>query len=75
MRLTGQKCAPNVAAMENAITPQQVRDAAFKARLTLTELLDKAGVSRSAFYMWERTNQPPKRPLTLAKLADAVGSV
>jgi transcriptional regulator with XRE-family HTH domain len=58
--------------MENAITPQQVRQAALDARLTLVDFLKRAGVSRSTFYTWERTNEPPKRPLTLAKLADAV---
>lgn len=61
-----------VAGMENAITPEKVREAAFNARLTLADFLKRAGVSRSTFYTWERTNQPPKRPLTLAKLADAV---
>ena len=61
--------------MSEAITPEQVRDAAFEARLTLADFLKRAGVSRSTFYTWERTKQPPKRPLTLAKLADAVQAV
>lgn len=61
--------------MENAITPQQVRQAALNARLTLADFLKRAGVSRSTFYTWERTNEPPRRPLTLAKLADAVEAV
>jgi transcriptional regulator with XRE-family HTH domain len=61
--------------MENAITPEQVRQAALHARLTLADFLNVAGVSRSTFYTWERTKQPPKRPLTLAKLADAVQAV
>lgn len=60
--------------MENAITPEQVREAAYNARVTLTEFLDRAGVSRSTFYSWERTGEPPRRKLTLAKLADAVTS-
>jgi len=61
--------------VSEAITPEQVRDAAFEARLTLADFLKRAGVSRSTFYTWERTKQPPKRPLTLAKLADAVQAV
>lgn len=60
--------------MENAITPEKVRHAALDARLTLTEFLDRADVSRSTFYTWERTGQAPKRPLTLARLADAVNA-
>jgi len=57
--------------MENAITPQQVEDAAVKARVPLYKFLANAGVSRPTFYRWKENSHKP-RALTLAKLADAV---
>jgi len=57
--------------MENTITPAHVEAAAVKARLPLTIFIRNAGVSPSAFYRW-RNEEHTLRPLTLAKLADAV---
>ncbi len=60
--------------MENTLTPQQVEAAAVKARLPLSTFIRNAGVSPSAFYRW-RNEEHALRPLTLAKLADAVEAV
>jgi len=59
-------------AMENALTPEQVEAAAVKARLPLTTFIRQAGVNPATFYRWKSSAQA--RPLTLAKLADAVAA-
>lgn len=60
--------------MENTLTPTDVEAAALKARLPLNTFIKQAGVSPSAFYRW-RNQEHELRPLTLAKLADAVEAV
>lgn len=60
--------------MENTLTPTDVEAAALKARLPLIKFIKQAGVSPSAFYRW-RNQEHALRPLTLAKLADAVEAV
>jgi hypothetical protein len=74
MRLTAKKCDAKKWAMENTLTPQHVEAAAVKARLPLSTFIRNAGVSLSAFYRW-RNQEHALRPLTLAKLADAVEAV
>ncbi len=59
--------------MENTITPEQVEAAAVKARVPLTAFIRQAGVNPATFYRWK--NNADLRPLTLAKLADAVQAV
>jgi hypothetical protein len=59
--------------MQNTITPDQVEAAAVKARLPLTTFIRNAGVSPSVFYRWRNADRM-LRPLTLAKLADAVAA-
>jgi hypothetical protein len=59
--------------MENTLTPHDVEAAALKARLPLNTFIKSAGVSPSAFYRW-RNEEHTLRPLTLAKLADAVAA-
>jgi len=74
MRLTAKKCDAKKWAMENTLTPTEVEAAALKARLPLIKFIKQAGVSPSAFYRW-RNQEHELRPLTLAKLADAVEAV
>lgn len=59
--------------MQNNITPDLVEAAAVKARKPLVQFIREAGVSPSAFFRWRNGKLP--RPLTLAKLADAVEAV
>jgi hypothetical protein len=72
--LTQKNCDGMQWGMENTLTPQQVEAAAVKARLPLSTFIRNAGVSPSAFYRW-RNEEHALRPLTLAKLADAVEAV
>lgn len=59
--------------MENTITPEQVEAAAVKARTPLTAFIRQAGINPATFYRWK--SGAALRPLTLAKLADAVEAV
>lgn len=56
--------------MNKQITPEQVEAAALKARMPLNAFIRGAGVNPATFYRWKGSAQ--LRPLTLAKLTDAV---
>ena len=56
--------------MEN-VTPHQIEQAALDARLPMTELFRRSGVSASTFYR-ARAGKQMLRPLTAAKLLDAI---
>ena len=58
--------------MKTPITPEQVEAAALRARVPLNAFVRSAGVNPATFYRWKKNAQ--LRPLTLAKLADAVAS-
>ena len=73
--MTARNRASSVRDMENAITPEQVREAALKARVTLRDFLRSAKVAPSTFYGWERTGERPKKQLTMLRLMDAVEGV
>lgn len=53
------------------ITAQEIEAEAVKARLTMTAVLNKAGVGRAAFYR-ARAGNGSMRPLTKARLMDAI---
>ncbi len=57
--------------MANDITPATIEDMALGARVTLTAVLLKAGVSRGTFYRWRR-GEGNMLPLTKARLLDAI---
>lgn len=73
MRLTAMWCRFMPRIMENELTPEQVEAAAVKARVPLTTFIRQAGVNPATFYRWKRDAE--LRPLTLAKLVDAVRDV
>lgn len=58
------------AAMDE-ITPQIIEQKALDARLSITDVLSKAGVSRGTFYRWRR-GEGGMLPLTKARLLDAI---
>ena len=60
--------------MAKKLTPQQVEDAAVKARKPLYKFLQDAGVTPPTFYNW-KSGRNDIRPLTRGKLADAVDAV
>ncbi len=61
--------------MKNAITPEQVEEAAVKARKPLVQFIREAGINPATFYRWKGPGDYTPRALTLAKLADAVEAV
>jgi len=60
--------------MEKDITPAKIEQMALDARVTLTAVLLKAGVSRGTFYRWRR-GEGRMLPLTKARLLDAVSAL
>lgn len=53
------------------LTPETIERMTLDARLTLTDVLEKAGVSRGSFYR-ERRGQGKMTALTKARLVDAI---
>ena len=53
------------------ITPEAIEAQALTARVTMSEVLAKAGVSPSVFYKWKRDGSEP-RALTKMRIWDAV---
>lgn len=60
--------------MEKDITPATIEALALDARVTLTAVLLKAGVSRGTFYRWRR-GEGDMLPLTKARLLDAIAAL
>lgn len=60
--------------MFDTITPADIEAKAVEARVTLTDVLEKAGVSRGTFYRWKR-KEGLMRPLTKARLLDAIAEL
>lgn len=56
--------------MEN-ITPQDIRNRATRALLTMDALFERANVKASTFWRWEK-GKNEIRPLTLEKLRQAL---
>ena len=59
--------------MQKTITPQDIRDRAFAARVTINKLLKTAGVANSTFWRWEK-GDTEMVPLTLARIEDALAT-
>lgn len=55
--------------MVNDITPQEIEAKALDARLSITEVLRRAKVSRGAYYRWRR-GEGDMLPLTKMRLLD-----
>lgn len=60
--------------MANDITPATIEGMALDARVSLTQVLVKAGVSRGTFYRWRR-GEGNMLPLTKARLVDAISDL
>jgi hypothetical protein len=60
--------------MENEITPLRIEQMALDARLQLTDVLAKSGVSPSAYYRWRRA-EGDMRALNRMKLVDAIAAL
>lgn len=57
--------------MNKPITPDVIEALAIDARVSMSDVLDKSGVSRGTYYRWRR-GDGGMRPLTKARLVDAV---
>lgn len=53
------------------ITPQDIEAKTLDARLSISDVLRHAGVSRGTFYRWRR-GEGGMLPLTKARLLDAI---
>ena len=53
------------------ITPQDVRERATKAHMTIEALMRVASVERSTFWRWEKGKGKP-HPVTVQKITDAL---
>lgn len=56
------------------ITPAYIEGLALDARVSLTKVLEKAGVSRGTYYRWRR-KEGGMLPLTKVRLVDAVDAI
>lgn len=56
------------------ITPAYIERLALDARVSLTKVLKKAGVSRGTYYRWRR-KEGGMLPLTKVRLVDAVDAI
>jgi transcriptional regulator with XRE-family HTH domain len=54
------------------ITPQEIRDRAYAARISVNALLRRAGVYNTTLWRWEQPEPTEPRPLTLARIVDAL---
>ena len=57
------------------ITPQQIRLRAYAARVSINQLLKRAGVQNSTFWRWENGDTADAHPVTLGKIADALAAI
>ncbi|HCT35105.1 MAG TPA: hypothetical protein DF966_18315 [Sulfitobacter sp.] len=60
--------------MTEDITPQTIENGALGARVTVSTVLERAKVSRTAYYRWRR-GEGNMLPLTKLRLQDAVNEL
>lgn len=60
--------------MEKDITAAKIEQMALDARVSITAVLTKAGVSRGTFYRWRR-GEGKMLPLTKVRLMDALAAL
>ena len=60
--------------MLTEITPAAIEQKALDARLSITDVLVEAGVSRGTFYRWRR-GEGGMLPLTKMRLLDAISKL
>ena len=61
-------------AMDN-LTPEEVRERAYQARISMNQLLARAGVNNSTFWRWAGGATTNIHPVTIGKIADALADV
>lgn len=58
--------------MDNALTPETIRRRAFEARVSINQVLLKAGVSGSTLWRWVQKPDAKPNPVTVGKIEDAL---
>ena len=58
--------------MDNALTPETIRRRAFEARVSINQVLLKAGVSGSTLWRWVQKPDVIPNPVTIGKIEDAL---
>ena len=74
MRLDAFFFSRMMVAMNN-LTPEEVRERAYMARISLNQLLARAGVNNSTFWRWAGGSTTNIHPVTIGKIADALADV
>ena len=60
--------------MANETTPEDIEKGALAARVSLSDVLKRAKVSRGTYYRWRR-QEGDMLPLTKARLLDAIAEL
>lgn len=58
--------------MDHTLTPETIRRRAFEARVSINQVLLKAGVSGSTLWRWVQKPDSKPNPVTIGKIEDAL---
>lgn len=58
--------------MRAMIEPSQIRSRAYEARVTMNQLMKRAGVPNSTFWRWDTGKINAPHPITLARIMEAL---
>ena len=57
------------------IQPDHIRDRAYKARISINQLMKRAGLPNSTFWRWDTGRIAKPHPITLARIVEALEAV
>ena len=57
------------------LTPSDIRQRAYQARVSINQLMKRAGVENSTFWRWENGTTKEVHPITAGKIADALDAI
>ncbi len=57
------------------IQPDHIRDRAYKARISINQLMKRAGLPNSTFWRWDTGRISKPHPITLSRIIDALEAV
>lgn len=57
------------------LTPQNIRDRAYGARVSINQLLARADVNNSTFWRWAKGKTLNLHPVTAGKISDALSDI
>jgi transcriptional regulator with XRE-family HTH domain len=59
----------------NQLTPSEIRARAYEARVSINQLMKRAGVENSTFWRWDNGTTKEIHPVTVGKIADALAEI